>query len=85
MILISVLTWPELNDIMVMVSLRLKQMVTDGLSLDVTVNLARFPERRYVYGDSSSKGAKYYVTGDTGCGTGDSSCYGYCSVCVKAC
>ena len=30
---------------MVMVSLRLKQMVADGLSLDVTVNLAHFPER----------------------------------------
>ena len=70
---------------MVMVPLRPKQMVTDGLSLDVTVNLAHFPERRYVYGDSSSKGAKYYVTGDTGYGAGDSSGYGYCTVCVKTC
>ena len=68
-----------------MVSLRPKQMVTDGLSLDVTVNLANFPERRYVYGDSSSKGAKYYVTDDTGCGTSSGSCNSYCAVCVKTC
>ena len=70
---------------MVMVPLRPKQMVTDGLSLDVTVNLAHFPERRYVYGDSSSEGAEYCVTNNTGYGTGDSSCYGYCTVCAKTC
>ena len=67
-----------------MVSLRRKWMVTDGLPLDVTVNRADFPyERGYVYGDSISEGAKYYVADNTGRGTSDSSCFSCSTVCVE--
>ena len=53
-------------------------MVTDGLTLDVTVVIVHFPERGgMLYGDSTSKGAEYYVASNTGYGTDDSSCYGY--------
>ena len=66
-----------------MVPLRLKQMVTDGLSLDATINRVYFPERGDDHGDSSSKGAEYCVTGNTSYGTGDNSRYGCFTVRAK--